>query len=111
MSEEPRNRRATDEVVGMAKAVDNAALAVAGRFFDFIDERKVIRRIAFFFVLFYLTPHAFFWTFEFASTSPRPGMEVAAIIAAIWLPMSGLQTAVIAFYGANRTKEGVENGK
>lgn len=77
-------------------------------FFDFLDKRRVVRRVGFFFVLFWLTPVVLFWTIEFATASTRPGMEVAAIIASVWVPMSGLQGAVIALYNTARRRE---NGK
>ena len=69
---------------------------------DFIDTRTVVRRAALLWVI-WMTTQAFFWTFEFATNSPRSGVDVAAIIAAIWAPLTALQGAVIAFYNSARS--------
>ena len=69
---------------------------------DFIDQRAVVRRVAFFVVL-AITISTILWSREFASTSPRPGMEVAAILAAIWGPLTALQGAIFTFYNTGRT--------
>ena len=71
------------------------------KFMDFVDSRAIVRRIAFF-VMLWITVKASFWTIEFAWYSSRPGMEIAAIIAAVWTPLSGLQAAVFAFYDKGR---------
>lgn len=68
---------------------------------DFIDERAIVRRLAFFWML-WMTGNAFYWTIEFAWTSSRPGMEIAAILAAVWTPLTALQAAVFAFYDKGR---------
>lgn len=39
------------------------------------------------------------WCFAFAKASPLPGLEVAAVIAAITAPFCALQAAVFAIYG------------
>jgi len=70
-------------------------------FWDFIDTRVVIRRAVLLWVI-WMTTQAFFWTFEFATNSPRTGVDVAAIIAAIWAPLTALQGACIAFYNSAR---------
>ena len=71
---------------------------------DFIDTRAVVRRIAFFWVL-WMSAEALTWTLEFAWVSVRPGMEVAAIIAAVWTPLAGLQAAVFKFYDSGRAMQ------
>lgn len=70
-------------------------------FMDFVDSRAIVRRIAFF-VMLGITIKTSLWTIEFAWYSSRPGMEIAAIIAAVWTPLSGLQAAVFAFYDKGR---------
>ena len=75
-------------------------------FWDFVDQRTVVRRVALG-IVFWMTIEAFFWTFEFAKTSPRPGGDVAAIIGVIWAPLTALQGAVIAFY--NSARQGAQN--
>jgi hypothetical protein len=74
---------------------------VVNAVFDFIDTRYVIRRLVLAWVI-WMTTAAFFWTFEFATASSRSGVDVAAIIAAIWAPLTALQGAVIAFYNSGR---------
>lgn len=73
------------------------------RVFNFIDERHVVRRVAFFLVL-GLTTKTLLWTLDFASTSPRPGVDIAAIIAAVWAPLTALQAAIIALYNQGRDR-------
>ena len=68
---------------------------------DFIDKRRVVRRIAFFFIL-WVTAYTTQWTLDFASNSTRQGMEVAAIIGAVWAPLAALQAAIFAFYDKGR---------
>lgn len=72
------------------------------RALDFIDKYQVIRRLVLLWVVIGLTTRTLEWTIEFARFSMRPGLEVAAIIAAIWTPMTALQAAVIGFYNSSR---------
>lgn len=72
------------------------ALAVT-TLWDWLDKRQVLRRVAFVWVL-WLTGQFAAWTMDFASHSPRGGVDVAAIIAAVWAPMGLLQAAVFKFY-------------
>lgn len=80
----------------------NALKTALDGLMDFIDSRAIVRRIAFF-VMLWITIKTSFWTVEFAWYSSRPGMEIAAIIAAVWTPLSGLQAAVFAFYDRGRS--------
>ena len=68
---------------------------------DWVDNRAIVRRIAFFMVM-YLVFKTLEWTLDFAATSPRPGMEVAAIIAAVWAPITALQAAMFGLYSSWR---------
>lgn len=68
---------------------------------DFIDTHAIVRRIAFF-VMLWITVKTSFWTLDFAWNSGRPGMDVAAILAAIWAPLSALQGAMFKFYDSGR---------
>jgi len=70
-------------------------------FLDFLDARMVMRRFAFVLVL-AMTWRALDWTMSFAATSTRPGMDVAAIIAAVWAPLSTLQGAIFHLYNNGR---------
>lgn len=79
-------------------------LTGTGHVFDFIDKRKVMRRIAFIWVL-WITWEVIQWTMAFANASLRPGMEVTAIIAAVWMPMGALQAYIFRMYDQSRQSD------
>lgn len=64
---------------------------------DWLDKRNIVRRAAFVWML-YMTERVILWTLTFSESSPRAGMEVAAILAAVWAPMTALIGAVFKFY-------------
>ncbi len=66
-----------------------------------IEEYQLIRRLMLFWMA-GMTTYALHWTLSFASGSPRPGMEVAAILGAVWGPMTALQGFVFAAYNSAR---------
>lgn len=68
---------------------------------DFIDKHQIIRRAIVLWIV-VLTSRVMEWTIDFAWQSSRPGLEVAAIIAAIWAPMSVLQGFVLNVYSKGR---------
>jgi hypothetical protein len=72
-------------------------LCAVTHIWDFVDKRQIIRRGAFLWML-WITAKVVFWTLDFAQVSARPGIEVAAIIAAIWAPLATLQGALVRFY-------------
>lgn len=72
------------------------------RFWDWVDERDIDKHTVCI-VVFYGTIRITEWAMWFAHNSTRPGLEVAAIIAAVTTPYMGLQTAAIAFYFKART--------
>lgn len=79
-----------------------------GGFFDFIDRRQITRRVMFIWMM-VITTKVVMWTTDFAWTSSRPGLEVAAIIAAVWAPMTALQGVVVKFYDtAQQYRDGKE---
>lgn len=61
-----------------------------GAIWDWIDRRQIIRR-AMTLGTFWLTVDTMRWFLVFAETSPRTGTDIAAIIAAIGVPLAGLQ--------------------
>lgn len=67
------------------------------RFYDWIDERQIDKHIVCLIVL-YGTVIVTRWAMRYAEHGERPGLEVAAIIAAVSAPYCALQAAVIAFY-------------
>ena len=72
-------------------------LGWATRLWDWIDARQVDRHIVCLIVLFG-TWRITIWAMHFAEAGARPGLEVAAILAAVFAPYMLLQTAVVAFY-------------
>jgi len=72
-------------------------------FWDFVDNRRIVRRSAFY-VMLYITIRTAFWTWEFAAhAGNHTDVGIAAIIAAVWGPITVMQTAVFAFYNSGRT--------
>lgn len=82
-----------------------AWLRELGVVWDWIDRRQVIRRIMTL-GTFWLTCHTMLWFLEFAEHSPRGGVDVAAIIGAIGVPLAGLQGWMFTRYsGHQETKQ------
>lgn len=79
-------------------------------FLDFVDGRTVIRRAALLIVI-WLTVRSFFWAAHFAEVSPRPGTDIAAIIAAVTIPLSALQSFVFKWYSESRNYDDTSGGK
>jgi hypothetical protein len=70
-------------------------------FMDFIDDRHVVRRVAFF-VMLYMTYESFTWAMHFAETTEKQGAEVGLIIAAVTGPIALLQKAIVELYNEGR---------
>ena len=69
----------------------------ANAFWDFIDERYIVRRFLLM-IVFSLTVHSYFWATNFASTTEKTGAEVGLIIAAVTAPISLLMGHIAALY-------------
>lgn len=74
---------------------------MVGRFWDWIDSRHIVRRIAFFVTL-WMTWQSFAWAAVFAETTARTGMDVAAIITAVTAPIAALQGYIFSAYNQGR---------
>lgn len=77
------------------------------RFWDFVDKRKIVRRAGYF-ALWTLVFLAFNWSLGYADLSlmmERSGVETAAVIAAIWAPLSMLAGHVFKVYANGRSNE------
>lgn len=72
-------------------------------FWDWIDNRGVVRRLTLFTTL-GLTIHAYWWAIHLANNSDKSGTELGLIIAAVTLPISYLQKSVFDSYLASRSK-------
>ena len=75
---------------------------VAGLFWDFVDKRDIDKH-AMAWVIVAGTVKLTYWSVAFAAASSRPGTDVAAIIAALWVPWSGVQAIVVHWYFDSRT--------
>lgn len=62
----------------------------AARFWDWVDDRGVVRR-GVLGVTLYLTWHSYHWASAFAVDSSRSGADIAMIIAAVLAPITVLQ--------------------
>jgi len=68
-----------------------------------VDGRRIDQHAASILV-FWVTWRITSWAMAFASSEARPGLEVAAIIAAIVAPWAAVQGAAIRFYFDSREK-------
>lgn len=75
----------------------------ASQAWDWIDRRQVDAHVISAVVL-YGSIKITGWAMDFAHHGDRPGIEVAAIIAAVVTPWSALQAAAIKFVFETRTK-------
>lgn len=89
MTEEAR--RSTDKWAGRFSA-----------FFDWVDERDVDKHIVSLIIL-SGTIQLTLWAEHFAENGNRPGIEVAAILAAVFAPYMLLQGAALSWYFRART--------
>jgi hypothetical protein len=91
MADELQRRRRTDRWFGFIT-----------RLWDWVDDRDIDKHTISVMIM-WGTWRITEWAMSYAHTSPRPGLEVAAIIAAVVTPYSALQAAAIAFYFKSRT--------
>lgn len=71
-------------------------------FWDWVDARDIDKGIISLVIL-YGTWELTRWAMVYAEYGERPGLEVAAIIAAVTAPYMALQAAAIKFYFDSRT--------
>jgi len=71
---------------------------------DFIDARDIDKH-ALSLSVFGMTVYIVYWCMEFIWAHPdKPGLEVAAMVAAIMVPWNGVQAAAIKWYFEARTE-------
>lgn len=75
---------------------------------NMINKKMLIRRLALVF-MFALTAYAYKWSFDFAMISPRSGIDIAAIFAALLTPLTTLQGFIFKFYNEARGSKSVES--
>lgn len=76
-------------------------LSLIGRWWTFVDERGIVRR-AVLGVAIWMTWRVSVWAMGYAADSPRPGVDVAAIIAAVSAPVTLFAGAVFKAYSESR---------
>ena len=74
----------------------------AQQFWDWIDKRDIDKHVASVAILIG-TGLVTTWAMGYAETAERPGLEVAAIIAAVLAPYMALQAGALAWYFKART--------
>lgn len=67
------------------------------RFWDWVDDRDIDKHVASW-IIFSGTVQIVQWAMHFANTADRPGIEVAAIVAAVCGPYMALQAAALKWY-------------
>jgi hypothetical protein len=72
------------------------------KFWDFIDDRFVIRRVMTL-GTFAMTVYVIWWATEFATTSARAGADIAMIIGAIGVPLNTLMGYLFSAYNTGRS--------
>lgn len=97
MRQLPRRRQA-DQRFGFWWAAQHILHDAVAAMWNFVDNRAVIRRIAFMWIL-WMTSVVIFWAMEFADNHPdMDGLKMAAILGAVLTPWSAMQAAVFKFY-------------
>lgn len=74
-----------------------------GKFFDFIDDRYIVRRVLLGMVA-YMSYDSYQWAKELVMVKNTPGAELGLIIAAVTVPVSFLLKELVSLY--NETREG-----
>lgn len=77
-------------------------LSLISRWWTFVDERGIVRRTVLG-VAIWMTWRVSVWAMGYAETSPRPGVDIAAIIAAVTAPVTLFAGAIFRAYTESRT--------
>lgn len=72
------------------------------RFWDWVDQRGIVRRVVLGIAV-WMTWRATVWATAFAAASDKPGLEVAAIIAAATAPLTLFTASVFKAYTESRS--------
>jgi hypothetical protein len=103
--EHPHNRK-SDHAIGMFRMLGGALHRTGAYIGDFIDNRALVRRVAFFWAAWLLTD-VIAWGKTFADHHPTmEGLQMAAIIGAIVGPVSATFAAVFKFYADSMDSKG-----
>lgn len=92
------SRRRTDRAFSAWWAVHHVIQSLSATVWNFIDNRSVVRRAAFIWVL-WMTSVVIYWAMDFAADHPdMDGLKMAAILGAVLTPWSAMQAAIFKFY-------------
>jgi hypothetical protein len=72
------------------------------QFWDFIDKRDIDKHVVSLSIL-VATVHVMRWAMKYAEVTPMPGIEIAAVIAAVLAPYMAMQAAALKFYFDSRS--------
>lgn len=78
--------------------------AALSAFWDWVDKRDIDKHLMSW-AVFTVTVFLVIWSCHFAMHSPRPGMDVAAILGAVWGPWNLVQGVVVGWYFRTRAGE------
>ena len=78
-------------------------LELLGRFWDFVDERQIVRRIMTL-GTFAATIQVVWWAMEFSTNSNKVGSDIALIIGSVMIPINAIQGYMFSSYN-NSKKE------
>lgn len=76
-------------------------MRVATQFFDFLDQRRIVRRAMVLVVLWQLVD-SYLWAKGYAATTTRTGVEIGLVIAAVLAPVTTLQGFLFRVYDGSR---------
>jgi hypothetical protein len=85
----------------MAKLLARRPLPILAQIWDFIDARDIDKHIVAIATL-YISIEIVRWSTGFAQNSPRPGLDIAAILGAINAPLMAMQSVTIKWYFDSR---------
>lgn len=86
------------------EAIVKTWLAVSGAVLDFIDQRKVVRRIMVLGV-FWAMIDVYVWAKGYAATSGLTGVELGAVITAVMIPITALTGFIFKTYDQSRQQD------
>ncbi len=94
----------TEQLIAWIGQAQRVFVAIVGPMLDFIDARQVVRRAMVLIVLWQLVD-AYVWAKAFAERPGMTGAELAAVIAAILVPVTALQGVLFRMYDSSRRND------
>lgn len=79
-------------------------MSLTARFFDFVDQRRVIRRVQIG-ILMWMLVDSYLWARGFAERTMMSGAELALVVGAVCWPITALMGIVYRQYDSSRSAE------